>query len=261
MQSEGGSKPPGLFSNCVLLQSPFPNLPSVLIFAATFISLPSSSQNRTRCGVRGRSVKNKTRKHWVRGEVSDFPQVIRIFRSPLPPSPHRPPKLAATERGGLESGLGAVGPAASPASDFRITGLPFSGMPGHAHPHTHLPGSGGIFSSAFSSPELNARLCVAQELVPRGGRRTAVKALSTFVHVSSWSREGRIASKLRSSISTPTKGTSPVLYPHSLFTLLHQVLSLIFVFVVLEAKSSSISMSQNLLFSGYGEGGYIFLGY
>lgn len=89
----------------------------------------------------------------------------------------------------------------------------------------------------------------------------AVKALSTFAHVSSWSREGRIASKLQSSISTPTKGTSPVLYPQSFFTLLHQVLSLIFVFVFVEVKSSSISMCQNLIFSGYGEGGHIFLGY
>lgn len=55
--------PGRLVSKLRPLRSPLPNRPAGLICSATFISLPSSSQNRTGCGVRGLSVKNKTRKH------------------------------------------------------------------------------------------------------------------------------------------------------------------------------------------------------
>lgn len=92
--------------------------------------------------------------------------------------------------------------------------------PENIHSHTHLASSEGIFFLPGSV-----------QLKSVGTRRKmagmAVKALSTFAHVSSWSREGLIASKLGSWNSTPTNIRSLLLSPHSCLIPSHQVLSII----------------------------------
>lgn len=126
------------------------------------ISLPSSSQNRTGCWVRGLSAKNKTRKHCLVEEVSGnsarMSESLRSPSSPLPAAHQNELRLrAGFWKVGQERARRRRPRPQTPAS----LGYPLSGVPGHAHPHTHLPGSGGILSSS-SSPGLNARQCAAK---------------------------------------------------------------------------------------------------
>lgn len=79
----------------------------------------------------------------------------------------------------------------------------------------------------------------AIELVPRGGRRTAVRALSTFAHVSSWSREDRIASKLGSPISTPSKNRALSFTPAP--TLPHHIRSCHSFFLSLKSRRPQVA--------------------
>ena len=83
----GVNKPACLLIACPS-DHPFPNLPTGLICAATFISLPSSSQNWMGCGVRGLSVRNKTRKTLAdRGSERFSASMSASLCPPLPSSP------------------------------------------------------------------------------------------------------------------------------------------------------------------------------
>lgn len=116
---------------------------------------------------------------------------------------------------------------------------PFTGA--RTCPPSHPPARiGGIFLLLRAWVKRTA-VSSEIELVPRGGRRMALRTLSTFAHVSCWSREGRIAIKLGSPVSTPTESESLLLFPHSHLALPHQVL-ICFVFLFSEAKSSSFSV-------------------
>lgn len=79
--------------------------------------------------------------------------------------------------------------------------------PENVHSNTHLASCEGIFSVSPDRPQLEWRW------YPEEDGRNGRKALSTFAHVSSWSRESLLTSKLGSPNSPPTKSTSPFLYP------------------------------------------------
>lgn len=82
----GVNKPDCLLIACPS-DHPFPNLPTGLICAATFISLPSSSQNWMGCRVRGLSVRNKTRKTLADRGSGFSASTSASLCSPLPRSP------------------------------------------------------------------------------------------------------------------------------------------------------------------------------
>ena len=118
----GVNKPDCLLIACPS-DHPFPNLPTGLICAATFISLPSS-QNCMGCGVRGLSVRNKTRKTLAeRGSERILCKYVCIFMFPPPPLP-----AAHQNELRLSAGVWTVGQGRArwtpAASDSHISVLP-----------------------------------------------------------------------------------------------------------------------------------------
>lgn len=205
--------------DCLLIacpsDHPFPNLPTGLICAATFISLPSSSQNCMGCGVRGLSVRNKTRKTLAeRGSERILCKYVFVFM-------FHPPQLPAAHQNELRlsSGVWRVGQGRARWRHPRPQTPAFLCYPlfrgAGSWPPSHPPARiWGDFLLLLRAWVKRTAVHSAIELVPRGERRTAVRALSIFANVSFWSREGCITSKLGAPISTPTKSRSPLLYPH-----------------------------------------------
>lgn len=138
----GVNKPDCLLIACPS-DHPFPNLPTGLICAATFISLPSSFQNRTGCGVRGLSVKNKTKKTLAgRGSKRILHKYISVFTFPPPPLPAAHQNELRLSAGVWRAGQGRARRRHPRPQTPSSLGYPYSGVPGHAHSHTHLPDLG-----------------------------------------------------------------------------------------------------------------------
>lgn len=149
------------------------------------------------------------------------------------------------------------------ASDSRISVLPLfrgAGSWPPSHPPARIWGDFLLLLRAWVKRTAVHR---AIELVPRGERRTAVRALSIFANVSSWSREGCIASKLGAPISTPTRSRSPLLYPTSTspypIRFCHSFFFFLLVFIVPKPQVACSLCVRILPFSGYRRGDGIFL--
>lgn len=150
-----------MFPKRVSLRLPSPNLSKALLRCHVYFPSLLLSKQDGMWGA-GPGCQNQNQNTLVgRGSKRILPKYISLY-VPLPLLPAAHQNEMRLSAGGLESLPGAGEAVVPVASNSRISGLPFSGVPGHAHPHTHLPGSvwGGMFSS--SSPGLSAPQCAAK---------------------------------------------------------------------------------------------------